>query len=604
MRKSIFALAVITIFVIASAFAGCGSQKPCANGFQCGTPDGDTTDGATQDDNPFIFPDSNAGDGSGCNLHCSSDLHDVLDCNDKVVTTCPPDQGCGGSGCVSACDAAKANKSSVGCDYYSIDPDIIAEGTGACFAAYIANTWNAPVSLAITWGTQTISAAQIARKPSGNGQAITYAPLTNGQLGPGEVAILFLARYGSVLTSCPSGITPGVTTVDAATHGTALGKAFHIVADHPVVAYDIFPYGGGQSAATSATLLVPTSAWDVNYIGVNAFRKDQTVPYAQNFLQILASQDNTQVTIRPVAAIVGGTGVASAPANQPATYNLSAGQYLQLEQDAELTGSAILANNPVGVWGGATCLNIDVGDSACDSAHQQFFPVSALGHEYVGVRYRNRGSVDETPPWRVVGAVDGTQLTYEPSAPSGAPGALNRGQVAEFKAAGPFVIKSQDDQHPFYVSAHMTGGGDVSPPGRGDPEFVNVVPPAEYLASYVFFTDPTYSETNLVVVRTKGSSGFADVNLDCKGNLTGWQPLGTSGKYEYTRQDLVTGNFAKVGTCDNGRHTITSTQPFGLTVWGWGSEATSFQTTYVSYAYPAGASVLPINTVVVNPNVN
>ena len=44
---------------------------------------------------------------------------------------------------------------------------------------------------------------------------------------------------------------------------------------------------------------------------------------------------------------------------------------------------------------------------------------------------------------------------------------------------------------------------------QGDPEFVNVIPPAEYLSSYVFFTDPTYPETDLVVVRTLGSGGFA-----------------------------------------------------------------------------------------------
>lgn len=47
---------------------------------------------------------------------------------------------------------------------------------------------------------------------------------------------------------------------------------------------------------------------------------------------------------------------------------------------------------------------------------------------------------------------------------------------------------------------------------------------------------------------------------------------------------------------------------FGLTVWGWGSAATGslggagIYSQYVSYAYPAGASALPINTVVVQPN--
>jgi hypothetical protein len=85
--------------------------------------------------------------GGGCETHCSSDLHSVVDCNDKVITTCPADQGCGESGCVPACESAKQNKSTIGCDYYSVPPDTISEGEGACFAAYITNTWGAPISI-------------------------------------------------------------------------------------------------------------------------------------------------------------------------------------------------------------------------------------------------------------------------------------------------------------------------------------------------------------------------------------------------------------------------------------------------------------------------
>jgi hypothetical protein len=66
--------------------------------------------------------------------------------------------------------------------------------------------------------------------------------------------------------------------------------------------------------------------------------------------------------------------------------------------------------------------------------------------------------------------------------------------------------------------------------------------------------------------------------------------------------DLVRHDFAKQGLCDNGIHQIRSDAPFGITVWGWGShETTGFKSTYVSYAYPAGASVQPINQVVVVP---
>ena len=97
-----------------------------------------------------------------------------------------------------------------------------------------------------------------------------------------------------------------------------------------------------------------------------------------------------------------------------------------------------------------------------------------------------------------------------------------------------------------------------------------------------------------MVVRAKGSSGFADVELDCAGKLSGWAPVDPADQYEYTRVDLVRHDFEGQGACNNGRHEIHSDSGFGLTVWGWDS--------YVSYAYPSGASVQPINTVVIPPN--
>jgi hypothetical protein len=241
-------------------------------------------------------------------------------------------------------------------------------------------------------------------------------------------------------------------------------------------------------------------------------------------------------------------------------------------------------------------------ETACDSAHQQIPPVRALGSEYVGVRYRDRAALpgEDTPPWRLVGAVDGTTLTWLPSTPAGAPTTINLGDVAEFAATGPFVVSSQDAAHPFYFAQYMTGSNSY---GEGDPEWVNVIPAAQYLNDYVLFTDPTYPETELVVVRRPATEGgFAEVNLDCAGVLTGWQPLGA---YEWTRVDLVTGNFQNVGACSNGLHLMSSDLAFGVTVWGWGSAAGylpgQWGTQWVSYAYPAGASVQSINQVEVPP---
>jgi len=514
-------------------------------------------------------------------------------------------------------------KSSAGCDYYTVTPDVIPDGAGACFAAFITNTSNESVSVSVDYGGQTLDVSKFAYIPKGTGQSTTYTPIGAGaQIPAGEVAILFLNRKpGSNGTpfpipggigldfNCPKGVTPAISDSDTAFHGTGVGKAFHIATSAAVVAYDIYPYGGGASALTSATLLLPTTSWDNNYVAVDAYGGGAAaagIAAGSPFVQIVARQDNTEITINPTNDIAGGNNVGGSPKGQAATYRIQKGEVLQFSQPAELIGSIIQSNAPVGVWGGKTALGIQ----ACcdDSGHQQIPPVRALGNEYVLVRYRNRyEGQEETPPWRIVGAVDGTTLTWSPSAPSGAPTTLNRGEVKEFAAAGPFVVKSQDPKHPFYVSAHMTGAGVYDKnedDGRGDAEFVNVVAAGEYLPKYTFFTDPTYPETNLVIIRQKGKDGnFADVNLDCAGKLGGWLPVGD---YEYTRIDLVRHNFAPQGNCNNGRHTIESANPFGLTVWGWGSAETGamgagFYSQYVSYAYPGGANVEPINDVVIPP---
>jgi hypothetical protein len=192
-----------------------------------------------------------------------------------------------------------------------------------------------------------------------------------------------------------------------------------------------------------------------------------------------------------------------------------------------------------------------------------------------------------------MGVVDGTTLTYDPAPPDGAPTTLQSGQLVKFFSSSPFVVKSQDKSHPFYLSGHMTGMFTATTIyGTGDPEFVNVIPPDQYLESYVFMTDPTMSNTHLVLVRPKVNGQFQDVTLDCSGTVTSWRPVGDGSRYETAWVDLVAGG-ESVSGCTNGRHEIRSVAPFGLTVWGWDLT--------VSYAYPAGARLRLLNDVHIPP---
>ena len=109
------------------------------------------------------------------------------------------------------------------------------------------------------------------------------------------------------------------------------------------------------SFVSSATLLIPTPAWGTNYIAADAYKIDPNLAFVNGapFIQIVASEENTNVTISPTAAIGGGPGVAATGKGQPQTYNLARGQVLQFLQNEELSGSPISSDKPISVWGGS-----------------------------------------------------------------------------------------------------------------------------------------------------------------------------------------------------------------------------------------------------------
>jgi hypothetical protein len=567
-----------------------------------------------------------------------SDPGYVLQCGVRVFQ-CSSLETCKDGRCVNPCQDTLGQDTSNGCEFYSVEMDSVPEADGVCFAVFVVNQWptGEPARIEVTRNGATLPIEQFTRIPVGAGKNLGYAPYdATAGLAKDQIAILFLSRDPNAandadpaaprrLAGCPAGVTPAVVG-DAAIHGTGKnGRAFRIKTNVPVVAYQTLPYGAGRARVTGASLLLPTNVWETNYVVANAYAAPPLVDESRAgpTMAIVASEDGTQVRIKPTAAIAPGGGLGGTGAGVPITYTLAKGEYLQITQDAELTGSAVEASAPVAVLGGSTLMDIPLDRFRADGAHQMLPPIHALGSEYVAVRYRGRrnpggGTEVEPVPWRVVGVVDGTQLTFDPPL-AGAPAAVGARQLVEWNATGPFVVHSQDAAHPFYFAQYMTGGEPFD--GEGDPEFVNVVPPKQYLPRYTFFTDPTYPETNLVVVRqrvaSEGGLGFPDVSLGCAGTLSGWQAVGTSGQYQFTRVDLSTGDFEGVGGCDNGVHTIVASvggvpvsgAAMGVTVWGWGNgltyvpdvtpadEANPKFTRWVSYGYPAGANIGRLNDV-------
>jgi hypothetical protein len=271
-----------------------------------------------------------------------------------------------------------------------------------------------------------------------------------------------------------------------------------------------------------------------------------------------------------------------------------------------MSGTVITANQPVAFFGGQgyNCYNSATSSGGgCDSAHQQMPPIAAFGSTYVAPPYRTRyaNGTPESIPYRLVGAANGTTLTYDPPV-AGAPTTIAKGQVIDFQTSLAFVATAQDSSHAFYMGQIMSGcliygtsrGGCFGGAScnLGDEEYVNIMPPAQFLTSYVFFTDPTYPTTNLVFTRVKTGGVFKDVTLDCYGTLGGWTNVDAAGNYQITNVDVKLGG-SKVGACDNGPHSATSLAPFGVMVWGLDYCS--------SYAYPAGGNLANINTISAPP---
>jgi IgGFc binding protein len=575
----------VVVGFVATVFVACSSSK---EGFltkpqEFGTPDSGT--------------DAAPPPPSSCEgRRCSRDLHSVVDgCTGETLETCASELGCALGKCVSACESAAASQGSIGCSFWAVPPDTAPFSVNSCHAAFMANTWNTPVKVTAEYGSDPLDISQSVYRASIAEDGRVLYERIDGPIPPGEVGIVFLAqgeqRAGDDdYIACPEGVNVAFRGTVIEEHRTSLYKAFHLSTDVPVSAYSIFPYGGAKSFVPSATLLIPSPSWDSNYFLIDGWKAQSYFPV----IQIVAQEDDTEVRIRPIAAIKEGVGVPGAAKGFVHSWKLNRGQVLELAQTETLAGSPIETSHPVAIFGGNQCVDLpDTNVGACDSLHQQIPPLRQWASRYSAVPYKSRrvglqgsGPTPEAVLWKVSGARDGTVLSYDPEPPEGAPMTLAAGQSVTFSSSFPFTVKSQSNDYPFYVGIYMTGAGKYAT--LGDPDYVNVIPDEQFLDRYIFFVDFTYADSTLTFIRRKDANGFHDVTLDCYGTITGWQPLGTDGSIEYAWVELTKnrkGVSTPSGTCSYGRHEATSDGGFGLYTWGLDA--------YASYGFPAGAGSRP-----------
>ncbi len=506
--------------------------------------------------------------------------------------------------CDSPCIRAAANKSYRGCEYWSVgmaNGQLDAAFSGN-FGIAVDNANDAPVRVQITGG-----GANVDRTIPANTLEVIFLNYQND---------IRLASSADGLSGLQSGIYRAASNQGA----------FHIQTSLPVTVYQFSPYDFTLGAdiysySNDASLLLPATVLSGNYMVMgrptmvlNRIGQDLNSP---GVLAVVATQDNTQVTVNSKAYFAAGPSVGALTPGGSMQYALNKGDVLQLVtrndltydgcptgagaqktgpdangvyycnpgNDYDLTGSLITASQPVAVWAGHNCTFVPYNYWACDHLEEMMFPLQTWGkHFLVGLTHPVRSGTTETNVIRILSGDNGVQVTFNPAVQN--PATLNAGEYIEFLA--------QPGQH-FEVNATgpiMVGKFTVgqnywtdSFDEMGDPAFGLVVPVEQYRSEYTFSTPPSITVNYVNVIAKIPADTMEFITLDGVA-LTAdrYTPIASTG-YGVAQIDVT-------NTGTNGSHTIVapnSNIKFGIEVYGFAS--------YTSYLYPGGLDLEYINPI-------
>lgn len=359
-------------------------------------------------------------------------------------------------------------------------------------------------------------------------------------------------------------VTPGAVTSVSIPIGALLqgndsieNKGIHVTAEADVAVYGL----NRQQYTTDAYLGIPTDILGKDYLVLT------TTAYSKPQFGIVATVDNTTVTITPKVTNLGATRTAG----QAFTITLNAGQTYQFQanNNTDLTGTSISANHPVAVFSGdnlAFLPSISYGSG--DHTIEQLPPVSAWGKNYLSVPLATRLNGDT---FRIVASANNTVVQVNGTIVA----TLQRGQVHQQIIAGAAQITANE---PILVAQYSNGS--IYDGVTSDPFMMLIAPYEQYLGSYTVTTPASGFTTNFInVVAPQDAIG----HLTLDGQTIASESFTAIGS---------TGFYAAQLPVSLGSHVLADSRPagqgapFGVTVYGFAD--------YDSYGYPGGFSLSPI----------
>ncbi len=498
----------------------------------------------TQEDCPVTCVD-----GIGC-AQCTPGMNvckdgNVFSCDASgnvggMVEACTGANICDGGQCVNACDSAAMNKSYTGCEYWATDLDNAVEVIGLQGSVNCSGTPGVKnVNMQVCGNAGDTAVAGLCDPPNNacpsgytckaenvcilDAQHSPYAVVvSNPQSRAVNVTVtaatgatfMQTIAAGQVVALMPQAAPQSIP--DQSVDGTGKEhKAYKVVSDLPIVAYQFNPLDNVNVFSNDASLLIPRTAWDSQYYVMSWPTTDRRTPAPGNhpyhgYLSIVAWEDNTMVEVTPTAAVRASATQTSIAAGTPTTFTLMAHDILTLEAAppaGDLTGTKVVAVNGTqvfGVFGGHEAMGFGemtppnmtntLGPCCADHIEDMLFPTSTWGKTFAIVRSQNRGT-NEPDVLRIIAQKPGTMVTFDP-APTGTCPALSPGMFCQVKIAADTVVSSNE---PILVGHYLESAIWQDPffgmaVGEGDPSMAIAVPVEQFRKDYTILVPSQYTK--------------------------------------------------------------------------------------------------------------
>ncbi|MFW5741536.1 MAG: IgGFc-binding protein, partial [Myxococcota bacterium] len=474
---------------------------------------------------------------------------------------------CGASGfCEDACGLAERTDSYVGCEY-----------------------WPTPLANSPNLDTSVFDFRVVVGNPNGTPAQVEVTragvQVHASEVPPGGLAEIALPWIDGQSQAVPPSDWRSIVVADG---------AYRLRADQPVTVsqFNPFEYGadGGSSFSytNDATLLLPSHVLTGDYVNLTyvplseVYGFPKTVDKWANYFSVVAvaptptllrvqvtgytAEDQggrfgatppggwIELTLQPgeVATIAGAPPPDCTP-GRPG-YHDDGSIETCYEHEHDLTGSRVLADQPVQVFGGHVCAYVPYTSEACDHLEVQLPPVQTWGKEFVSRPMIDGGELGDNLV-RVVAAFDATEVVVEP--PQGGVGTitLDANRWVEFMASSAFSVRGSN---PVMVGQYLLGQAYPEPDAsRGDPAMTVLVPFEQFRDNYIFVAPSSYNPDNngqsyVQVVRSPGVA----LSLDGNPVDVAWASVG--------------GREVGVLPVPGGTHTMTAAEPFGLVAYGLG----------------------------------